>query len=73
MFGVANILEAFFAVVKRISVFVMALHTFRSACDEPVHELDALFTFVSVVTKRIPAATAFFSLPIVVMDLHPPP
>lgn len=73
MFGVTNIFETFLAVVKCITVFVMTLLTFWGACDEPMHELDAPFAFVSVVAKRIPAAPAFFCPPVVVMDLYPPP
>lgn len=73
MFGATNIFETFFAIVKRISVSVMAFLTFYGTGDEPVHELDTFFAPVSVVAERIPAASAQLSLPVVVMDLYPPP
>lgn len=72
MFGGCNIFETFLTVVKRITVLVMALHTLRGVHNEPVHELDALFAFISVIAKRIPSASAQLRLPVVVMDLYPP-
>lgn len=73
MFRRGYIFQTFFAVVKGISVFVMAFEPFRRSGDEPVHELNTFSALVAIVSKSIPATAAQLRLPEIMMDLYPPP
>jgi len=63
----AHILEVGSAVVKRISVDVVAHHTPDGLCDEAVHQDEVLFAVSAVFSDGVFAAKGWFYRPVVTL------